>query len=194
MKEKYIKLFGNLFMVGILLGTLLVALFNYKDSYLLTYCMSIPVVIAPFILDKMIFKLSDFDKFVYYSFAFFAYFLGSVVSLYNLTWWYDLLMHFISGFVIGYAGILLLDSFGMYQSDNRMFNFIYCLFFAIGVAGLWEIVEFLPDILIGTNLQHNLETGVVDTMQDIICGTTSGIIFAFVIALKGKPKGKMRKS
>lgn len=193
MKEKYIKLVGNLFMLGILFGTLLVAIFNYKDSHLLTYCIAIPIVIVPFILDRTIFKLSHFDKLVYYSFTFFAYFLGSVISLYNLTWWYDLLMHFISGFIIGYAGIFVLDKLGMFHYSNRLFNFIYCLFFAVGAAGLWEIIEFLIDILIKTNLQHNLETGVVDTMQDIICGTTSGLIFALIIALKGKSKKKIHK-
>lgn len=51
-KEKYIKLFGNLFMIGTVLGTLLMATFYYKSSYLLTYCMAIPLVVAPFILKK----------------------------------------------------------------------------------------------------------------------------------------------
>lgn len=188
MKKKRVKLLNIFLMIGILLGTLLIAIFNYKPSYLLTYCMAIPIVVVPFILDKTTFKLGSFDKAVYYSFSFFAYFLGSVVGLYNLAWWYDLLMHFISGFVIGYAGIYILDRLGMYRSKNSAFNFIYCLFFAIGVAGLWEIIEFLVDVFIGTNLQHNLETGVVDTMQDIICGTTSGFIFSLFIAFKDKFK------
>lgn len=188
MKKKCIELLNNFLIIGILLGTVLVAAFDYKSSYLLTYCMAIPVVVVPFIFNKTIFKFGNFDKTIYYAFSFFAYFLGSVVGLYNLIWWYDVLMHFISGFVVGYAAIFILDKLGMYDSKNGAFNFIYSLFFAIGVAGIWEIIEFLIDVVLGTNLQHSLDTGVVDTMQDIICGTTGGLIFSLFITFKDKFK------
>ena len=48
---------------------------------------------------------------------------------------------------------------------------------------MWEIGEYVVDLIIGTNLQHNLDTGVVDTMQDLICGTIVGGGFAFYIWL-----------
>lgn len=188
MKKNKFNLLNKMLMLGIVLGTVLVIIFDYKSSHLLTYCMSIPLVVVPFIFEKTRFKLKDIDKLVYYVFIFFAYFFGCVISLYNVTWWYDLVMHFVSGFIMGYTGIFILRKLNMYSDKNILFNFIYCLFFTAGAAGIWEIFEYMADVIIGTNLQHHLETGVVDTMQDLICGTASGLIFSFLIIFKSKIK------
>ena len=74
----------------------------------------------------------------------------------------------------------------MYKASNRLFNFIFCVFFAAGAACIWEIAEFSIDQLTASNLQHNLDTGVVDTMEDMICGTVGGIIFSTYMLLKNK--------
>ena len=95
------KILNQLFIILLLLGTLLVAVFAYLPSHLLTYFAVIPLVIIPDMLDKMKLNLEEKDKTIYFAFVFFAYFLGSVVNLYNITWWYDILMHFISGIVAG---------------------------------------------------------------------------------------------
>lgn len=194
MKKNFINISNKVFMLSILLGTILMALLSYKASYLLTYLMAIPIIIAPFIFEKTVFKFGEIDKLVYYMFTFFAYFLGSVVGLYNLTWWYDLLMHFLSGFVIGYAGLFALQKLHMYDGNKKIFNFIFFLFFTIGAAGVWEIFEFLSDCIISTNLQHNIETGVVDTMQDLICGASSGLIFSILVCLKKPKKASIKVS
>lgn len=184
MKNFKFNLFSKLFMFSTLIGTIIVIIFNYKESHFLTYCMALPIVLVPFLLKKTIFCLDDIDTLIYNIFTFFAYFLGCVVSLYNITWWYDLLMHFVSGFAMGHAAMFILRKLKMYDCKNNLFNFIYCLFFTIGAAGMWEIGEYVVDLIIGTNLQHNLDTGVVDTMQDLICGTISGFIFSLIYSLK----------
>lgn len=180
------KFFNSLLIIAILGGTLFTAIFAYLPTHLATYFASILVVLVPICLEKTLFKMSEVDRLVYYLFVFFGYFLGSVVNLYNTTEWYDVLMHFVSGFVIGYFAIFVLKKLNMYKENNRLFNFIFCLFFAIGAAGIWEIAEFVMDQLMGSNVQHHLDTGVVDTMEDLICGSLGGLIFSTCVAFKNK--------
>lgn len=186
MNNTKIKFLNILLIIGIFGGTLLTAIFNYLPSHLATYWASILVVLVPIILKLTIFKLDDVDCLVYYIFVFFSYFIGSVINLYNTTEYYDVIMHFLSGFVISYFAIVVLKRLNMYKAGNRLFNFIFCVFFAAGAACVWEIAEFSIDQLTASNLQHNLDTGVIDTMGDMICGTVGGIIFSTYMILKNK--------
>ena len=52
-------------------------------------------------------------------------------------------------------------------------------------AGLWEIIEYSVDLITASNLQHNKDTGVVDTMEDMIAcfvgGILSSIFYGFTL-------------
>ena len=56
-----------------------------------------------------------------------------------------------------------------------MVKFFYLVGFVTFVALCWEIIEFTGDQVFGLNLQHNMETGVLDTMSDMIMGFMGGI-------------------
>ena len=47
---------------------------------------------------------------------------------------------------------------------------------SLSSACIWEIFEFSIDNLFNMNLQHNIDTGVIDTMKDIIACTTGAFI------------------
>ena len=61
---------------------------------------------------------------------------------------------------------------------------MYCLF-ATAAAGAWEIWEFTTDSLFGLTAQNG---SLTDTMWDIICGTSVGIVTAIPIYLHSKGK------
>lgn len=180
------NLFNGIFILLILLGTLYIGIFRFKRGYLATYIMAPFLVLIPYAFSTLIFKLSSVDRLVYFVFLFFAYFLGSVVGLYSSIYWYDILMHFSSGFVFGYIGKLFLESFNISSSRKPLFSFMFCFIFAVSVAGIWEIGEFSVDQITGSNLQHSIDTGVVDTMQDLICGTVGGLIYSATMCCIGK--------
>ena len=181
----------NINLIAIIqIGTIITALFFYIPSHLATYLVSIILVILPQVLRKTKINLSEQDKGIYYIFLFIAYFLGSVVNLYNTVWYYDILMHLISGLVIGYYAEWILKRNN--QDKNNFFPVIFCLSFAIAIAGIWEIAEFSIDKITNSNLQHNLETGVVDTMEDMICGSLGAIIY--LILKNQQTKRKERKN
>lgn len=50
-------------------------------------------------------------------------------------------------------------------------------------ALVWEILEFSGDILLNSNFQHSIDTGVVDTMGDMIAALFGGLI-SYLIYLK----------
>lgn len=171
------KYFNYLLIFVIITGSLYYAIFKFSVDRLFTDLCSVFLVLAPLFLNKTIFKLNDRDKFIYYLFVFFAYFLGSVVNLYKHIWWYDTLVHFVSGICSCYFAFYIITKLKLYDKNNRLFNFLFCVGFIFMVAGVWEILEFCADQLVHSNLQHTKETGVVDTMKDMIFACFGGVLY-----------------
>lgn len=135
------------------------------------------VFFLPRIFSKLLkFKISDNLELCYIVFIVLAQFLGSIVNLYNTTWWYDLLTHFLSGIVTSILALIFLNWLKMYKSDKKIFNIIYMIMFTLMVASLWEFLEYGADTFLGMNVQHNIETGVKDTMEDMLVAFLGSII------------------
>ena len=63
----------------------------------------------------------------------------------------------------------LLILFNKYDKNSIGFNVLYMFAITLMVAACWEIFEFTADSLLGGNAQRVIETGVKDTMKDMIC-------------------------
>lgn len=116
-------------------------------------------------------------------FVFLSLFLGSAFDLYYRFWWWDVVLHTGSGFLLGIVGFL---SMFLLNRTNRLPEGIrpgfVCFFgvtFAVFLGVLWEIFEFVLDRFTGLNMQ-TVETGVVDTMQDLIVDTLGAVIVALM--------------
>lgn len=149
-------------------------------------------ILFPLLLENTKFKLSNQDKFIYYIFIFIAQFLGGILNFYKKISWFDVFTHFISGMIFCYIACFIMSKL---EKRNNYQAFIYFLY-SMGVvalsAVLWEIVEYIGDFVLGTNLQHNIETGVSDTMEDMIVALIGGFIaYIFLVCKLGK--GNIRK-
>ena len=60
--------------------------------------------------------------------------------------------------------------------------------FVCFVALIWELCEFGADCLLNMDLQHNLDTGVVDTMEDMMAAFLGGISCLVVSIIYKKKK------
>ena len=115
-------------------------------------------------------------------FVYLSLFLGEVQDFYVRYWWWDLVLHAGSGFLLGILGFLLV--YVLNQNENveiqlhAKFIAFFAFMFAIGVGALWEIFEFAMDQLFGLNMQ---KSGLVDTMWDMIVNTVG----AFIISMLG---------
>ncbi len=153
-------------------------------------------------------RFSDGMKITIVIFIFCAEFLGEIRSFYELVPWWDNMLHFLSGIILGLIGFILV--YALNESNivtlKPIFIVSFAFFFALSCGALWEIFEFTGDRLLGLNMQkfrppENINTliaknwsyddGLKDTMTDIIMDALSAFItslFGFIKIKAGKLK------
>ncbi len=154
------------------------------------------VLLLPRIITKIFkIKITDAMELVYILFIFLAQFLGSVVNLYNLTWWYDLFAHFLSGILTSVLALVVMDWFGVYKEKNTGFNVLFIISFTLMVASLWEFIEFGAFVFLKMDVQHHLTTGVFDTMEDMLVAFLGSVIVAisYLIESNASKNGFLKK-
>jgi uncharacterized membrane protein YjdF len=114
-------------------------------------------------------------------FVYLSLFLGEVQGFYLRYWWWDLVLHAGSGFLLGVVGFLLVyvlnEKEDVELDLHPKFIAFFAFVFAMGMGAIWEIFEFAMDQLFGFNMQ---KSGLVDTMSDLI---VDGIGALFISAL-----------
>lgn len=117
------------------------------------------------------------------AFVFLTLFLGSATDFYYKYWWWDVVLHTGSGFLMGIVGFIVLFLLNhTKQLPAGMRPAFVCFFgvtFSVSLGVLWEIFEFVVDRYSDANMQSQ-ETGVVDTMQDLIVDTIGAVIVALM--------------
>ena len=172
----------------IILTTIGVVLFDYRDSRLFTYILVIPTLLVPLVFRKSKIIYSDLDVLIYYIFIFIAQVLGCICNLYNVIWYFDLVVHFVSGLFSFYIGLIIIKNFNL--ECSLFFKIFFCICFCGLIAVLWEIFEFSGDCLFNLNIQHNRSTGVFDTMEDMIMAIIGSLVYAFGFYIKYNNKNK----
>ena len=90
---------------------------------------------------------------------------------YNLIWYFDMIMHFLSGI---WVGLFFLYVFNTDHFDLRSFLKIVCMVLLIGVA--WEIFEFIVNNVIG-----RVPFDPIDTLSDIFWDILGGSVAVFYL-------------
>jgi len=122
-------------------------------------------------------------------FMYASVFLGGVRGYYTYYWWWDGFLHTGSGVALGFIGFAIM--YVLYKSDKieaRPGTIAFLAFcFALAMGALWEIFEFGLDQIFGTQMQ---ETGLIDTMWDLIVDSVGALFASFIGYLylrKGSP-------
>lgn len=130
---------------------------------------------------------SEFELLIM-AFIFASLYLGEINSFYTRFWWWDGLLHTISGLIIALIGFTLV---WILNNEKRVrmklgpgFIAIFAFCFALASGVIWEIFEFWLDSCFGMNMQ---ETGIVDTMWDLIVDSVGALIVSVIgyLYLKG---------
>ncbi len=118
-------------------------------------------------------------------FVFACLFLGEVHGYYTRFWWWDIVLHTSSGFLLGIIGFLLvyvLNETEQIQLKMRAgFVAFFAFLFALGTGAVWEIFEFTIDSLFGTDMQKTMlgdSSGLTDTMWDLIVDAVGALIIS----------------
>jgi uncharacterized membrane protein YjdF len=188
-----LKILNKLSTLLMFFFTIILAFINISNGHysrIFSYISILIVVLIPLLLKNTRFKLEEKDKLILNIFIFIADFLGCIVNLYNKIWWFDIFAHYLSGIFTFMAALFILKRLNKYNPKDILFNLLFIFGIVFLCAGLWEIGEFTSDYFLKTNLQHNLDTGVYDTMEDILVAFFGGItaLIFYLINLKKKVK------
>lgn len=118
-------------------------------------------------------------------FIFCAFTLGTALAWYSRFAYYDLLMHFLSGVLVAMLG--LCAYYWLREPDRRLtppnrgmataLSFLFPQFVAIA----WEMVEYIGFLLTGHDSQRVAETGVADTMEDMMICMAGALVMAILV-------------
>lgn len=116
--------------------------------------------------------------------------LGSAIGLYDKVYCWDLIMHGIFGFMCSLIIFILMIRWkGSKLSPIGLIIIIFLC--TMGVAAIWEVIEYLADRMMGGDSQKVLESialgksPVADTMEDIMIAMVGCAVF-FVTLLIDK--------
>lgn len=112
--------------------------------------------------------------FIYYIYILFTLIIGYLFNFFDIFIYYDVFIHFSLGFSGSLIGLMILRKFNI---DYKLFNIIFMIFTVLFIAGVWEILEYLIDIIFKCDLQ-DVSTGVRDTIEDVSSAFTCSIIFS----------------
>ncbi|WP_173109319.1 hypothetical protein [Paenibacillus qinlingensis] len=122
-------------------------------------------------------------------FIFVTMFLANEFGYYGVIPYLDKIEHLFSGVILCFIGLLIYSKASNHQEGaehpSSHVAVWLCLFFSIAMAGVWEIYEFATDHLFGLNSQNG---SLLDTMTDIICGTSGAIVTACYLAVKARKR------
>ncbi len=124
--------------------------------------------------------------------------LGKGLGMYESIWWWDDMLHVLSGVLLVLLGLAMMPSViqrhSLKLSPFFIVIFVFCFATTIEVA--WEIFEFTIDALLATSWQRwdhapsaiamgwpYQGSGLRDTMTDLILGEIGALLAAVAVYL-----------
>lgn len=140
------------------------------------------ILTLPFILETIgWFKMPVFMQ-VWATLSIGLHTLGLVMGLYDDTWWWDEMTHFVSSSLVGMITVLALYLLDIHSLKIKVPRWAYplmILVFSIFIGVVWEIGEFIGDVLAGTRMQYSL----IDTLGDVYVNMLGGLAASVVWVL-----------
>jgi len=174
------------FLQAILALEVVFAAWNQQWLAAITTVGIIVVTLGPFFLEKFL-RVFIPPEFVLLTvvFIFASLFLGEIRGYYTRFWWWDIVLHTGSGFLLGILGFLLVHLLNETEKiDIHLkpgFVAFFAFVFAVAMGAIWEIFEFSMDGFFGMNMQKEMlgdPSGLTDTMWDLIVDTIGALIIA----------------
>jgi len=119
-------------------------------------------------------------------FIFASEYLGELNGFYYRFWWWDIMLHTTSGFLLGIVGFMfvyLLNEKYLSVNLSPFFIVLFAFCFAITMGVFWEFYEFGMDRFLGFDMQKFRfpgEDGLVDTMTDLIVDTLGALVVSIL--------------
>ncbi len=185
--SRYERLYRNLTLViqaWLVVGFIVFLLKGDWENAFLTLAVIGLIVVPSFVLRRHRIYIPPEFQLIAAAFIFLSFFLGSARDFYYRFWWWDMVLHTTSGVLLGIVGWIML--FILNQTDHipRGMKPGFVCFFAVTFAAflgvVWEIFEFAVDYFWPQVNMMSHETGVTDTMQDLIVDLAGAVAVALL--------------
>lgn len=183
---KKLSIISYLLSYALLLGTTFyMSTMGVEDKFFRIILTGLTIFIVMIIFRATPLKSLEYTELSAIFFIFISMYIGNILNIYSCISNYDKILHVISGLLLAFVGLDVLKILlaTNYKNTTILFKMFFMIIFAISCAGVWEIWEFSTDQLLGFNSQF---ASLHDTMWDIICGTTGGIISSLTFLLFNK--------
>lgn len=169
-----------LIQAALVVGLILFLLRRDWENVCLTLAVIGMTMVPAFLWRKYRIYLPPEFQLVSAAFIFLSLFLGSARDFYYRFWWWDIVLHTGSGFLLGIVGFIALYLLNQTNQLPRelspAFRCFFRVTFAVFLGVVWEIVEFACDQIAPYWNMQSGETGVADTMWDLIVDTIGALI------------------
>lgn len=114
------------------------------------------ILLIPYVCEKLFGLRIDLKILIFfYLFGFVSTVVGETFTVYYRVELFDKILHGISGFIAlyisyGFVYVALKNGTGKH---NFIVSVLLGLVIALGIAALWEMIEFTYDLIFGTNMQ-----------------------------------------
>jgi VanZ family protein len=157
--------------------------------------------------------IPDVLEIVVVIFIYLGIFLSFQLKMYHRFFWWDDLLHFLSGLILGSISFIIVYNINYkYSMDiNPFFVAFFSFCFAVSMGVLWEILEFTGDVIMGSAHQKwdlpeteillgraYQGSGLRDTMSDLILDSGGALLSSLSIyfiysRMKQKVLDEMKK-
>lgn len=151
------------------------------------------VTILPLILGKVIkIRIPKAMEIAFVGFCFASLVMGDLFDFYGRFSWWDVILHGMSGIMLGILGYAIYNTLGTNDSSSPIWVSIWIMCFALAAGAMWEIWEYTTDGIFGLNSQEFLissgtfdcttplqgRAALKDTMEDLILDFIGAAIIA----------------
>ena len=163
---------------AILLAMLLFSISQWRTYWISTLLLSLMLMLIPLFLEAKKVILLPWPIVLGAAISLLLHGLGLITEWYDTVFWWDKVTHMSSGIVLSALvaiEILLLD---LHTESIKIPSIWYLLIIPIAILtleGIWEILEYSIDVLLGTGMQHSLTDTVNDITTNLISGIVGGI-------------------
>lgn len=134
------------------------------------------------LFEKRNIKIPSFTYTFFHMFLIATLYLGPAIGFYEKYAWWDSLLHFLSGpllTLIAFNILSVLRDKNIVDASKSSFFLMGTMFvFSLGAHAIWELYEFLIDLVFGTKMTN---FDFMDTMLDSLLNFISSLISVFII-------------
>ncbi len=188
--HRFYYIFVNLFRL-LLLGAVIASIVTANWLNLFISTLTLALTYLPYVLEEVNhIYMPPFLQLLMLIFIFASLYLGELQQYYLKFWWWDVMLHTLSGVVLGVVGFILVYTLNQDTKVNvvlsPLFISIFSVTFAVTVGVLWEIFEFSMDSIFALNMQ---KSGLVDTMWDLIVDFLGALTTSIMGYIYSRKKG-----